>query len=421
MKKAIGFLAVVGVVAAAAYIFFGSETGDGLPAPNEVANAPTVIPFDVYRGDIRLRGEINGREVNLLVDNGMLWDELLFFGSAEVEELGINFENDAEISGLGEGGSEGVPGRHAVGIDLRVGDLHMPNQEGYVTPYVEGALNLWAGTHGQVSAHLFNSYVALIDFDALTITLFDPDTFVPPEGFVELPLTKHESEMWSIPARIGSPDGTIRDLELAIDLGDSNPLEITFDDVSGVPLPENVIPASMGFGIQGETLGFFGPAASLELGGFVLEPVMSGYVPEKQFEEVMLGFEILSRFNIAFDYSNGRLYLMPNRYFDEPYRVELSGMMLQQAASGRAEIAGVYTRTSAANAGLRAGDTISSVNGNDVSAFEFWDVLHLLGTLQTATITVLRDGEEHTAEIEIRRATFHIDDSRYQALQPNSE
>ena len=39
------------------------------------------IPFEMFRGDIRMKARINGRDCHFLVDNGSLWDELLFFGS----------------------------------------------------------------------------------------------------------------------------------------------------------------------------------------------------------------------------------------------------------------------------------------------------------------------------------------------------
>ncbi|UCD64974.1 MAG: hypothetical protein JSW34_05965, partial [Candidatus Zixiibacteriota bacterium] len=38
------------------------------------------FPFELFRGDIRFLGEINGRPVRLLLDDGFMWDQLLFWG-----------------------------------------------------------------------------------------------------------------------------------------------------------------------------------------------------------------------------------------------------------------------------------------------------------------------------------------------------
>ena len=74
------------------------------------------IPFELFRDDIRMVGEIDGKPVRMFIDNGYLWDQLLFFGSPRVDSLGFEREGEALVSGSGTG--DAVPSYHTSGITL---------------------------------------------------------------------------------------------------------------------------------------------------------------------------------------------------------------------------------------------------------------------------------------------------------------
>lgn len=44
-------------------------------------NGRITIPFEFYSNKFRFKTSVNGRTCNMLLDNGSLWDELLFFGA----------------------------------------------------------------------------------------------------------------------------------------------------------------------------------------------------------------------------------------------------------------------------------------------------------------------------------------------------
>lgn len=89
------------------------------PGSYKILNGGSSVsfPFEVYRGDIRMKGQINGHDVNLLIDNGVLWDDLLMFGSEDVDALGLNYEGSILVRGSGEGSA--IPAR--IANDLIVG------------------------------------------------------------------------------------------------------------------------------------------------------------------------------------------------------------------------------------------------------------------------------------------------------------
>ena len=56
------------------------------------------IPFKLYRGDILLEGgRMNGRDVRMMLDNGMLWDQLLFFGGPRVDSLALAYDGEIDV------------------------------------------------------------------------------------------------------------------------------------------------------------------------------------------------------------------------------------------------------------------------------------------------------------------------------------
>jgi len=44
-----------------------------------------MIPFEMLGKNILMKARINGIECNVLLDNGSVWDDLLFFGSPKVD------------------------------------------------------------------------------------------------------------------------------------------------------------------------------------------------------------------------------------------------------------------------------------------------------------------------------------------------
>jgi hypothetical protein len=375
---------------------------------------PVRIPFDVHRGDIRMVGEVNGRPVRMLIDNGILWDDLLFFGSPLVDSLGFSFEGDVAVSGSGEGPA--LQSRTASGVTLSFPGVEFLNQQAVVTPYTPGAPNLWEGSEGQISAALFKNLVVEIDFDEMVITLSEPEAFRCEGAGVELPMTELPSGMWAIPATLELPGRGPVAVDLALDLGNSNPLQVSSGGAHGFIVPDESIGASLGFGIQGEVMGRFGPVRKLTLGGITLENILTAFDEGNEFEEVMVGFGLLSRFNLTFDYPGARLILEPNSHFADPFELSLGGAYLRSIPGGGVQIARVAPSSPAAEAGLREGDRIVKVGGVDVSRhnlFQLSAVLDAQGA--SAAFTVERDGLELSFQVPVGRARFIVNSEKFGA------
>lgn len=198
----------------------------------------SMIPFEVFRGDIRMDGTVNGRPVRMLIDNGFLWDQLLFFGSPRVDSLGFVYEEQVNISGSADG--EAVTSDFATGIIIGFPGVEFYDQTAIVTPYSSGISNMWWGTEGQVSATFLKHFVVDINFNDLVMTLIEPDRFVYEGNGAAVPLIPNGDGSWSIPATVVFTDGRSVSFNLALDLGLGEALHLVVGgdkiiDINGRP------------------------------------------------------------------------------------------------------------------------------------------------------------------------------------------
>jgi hypothetical protein len=380
------------------------------PAPGDYTilsgESEVEIPFEIYRGDIRMDARIAGKPVRLMLDNGYLWDPLLLFGSPRIDSLNLHYDGQEEVSGPGAGSP--VDSRTASGIVVTFPGIEFTGQTAIVTPVSSGLTRWWEGTEGQVSATFLKHFVVSIDFDKGTITLTEPSAFEYGGQGVEVPLEPLEGGPWGIPGTVEMPDGRKVSLDLMLDLGYNDEIQIMTGGPHGFELPQEAIEVSLGFGVQGEILGHLGRVRGIEIGGYAVDDALAGFVPaadsSSAHDEAMIGLGLLSRFNIVFDYPGRRMFLEPSRNFPTPYEYNMSGMWLRPADEGHWEIERVLDGSPAAEAGLEVGDRIMRINGDPAGEYSFWDLYPVMRQPGDAlNLEVQRDGERIEATIVLRR------------------
>ncbi|MFC1573527.1 hypothetical protein ACFL6M_08030, partial [Candidatus Eisenbacteria bacterium] len=152
------------------------------------------LPFELFRGDIRFLGEMNGKEVRMLIDNGFIWDQLLFFGSPRVDSLGMVHDGEVHVGGSGEG--DVVPSLSASGITISFPGVEFTDQTAIITPHSTG--RMWWGAEGQVSATFFKHFVVAFDFNRKQMTLVRPEEFIYEGDGVEIPMIPLPNGAWAL-------------------------------------------------------------------------------------------------------------------------------------------------------------------------------------------------------------------------------
>ena len=183
------------------------------------------FPFDIFRGDIRFQCEVNGYKVHMLLDDGYMWDELLFWGNPRVDSLGFEYDGSIEVGG-GSADGDKIVSRTASGITVRIADIEFTDQRAVITPVASGTGSMWSGSEGQISAMLFKYFVVDINFDSMMITLIEPEDFDYHGQGAELSWQPMGFGPWCIPATLGLADGREISLRLLMDLGYNDQLEL---------------------------------------------------------------------------------------------------------------------------------------------------------------------------------------------------
>ncbi len=281
------------------------------------------IPFEVYCDEIMMDGLVNGRKARLMIDNGVMWDEILLFGSSRVDSMGLVYVDRVDVGGAGEG--EAVQSGLASGVNVSFPGVDFADQIAIVTPESQGFADMWEAD-GQVCGTFFKHFVVDMDFDERLITLIPPDEFVPSGEALELSLAPVGAGSWAFPGTVTMSDGTRVPVSLTMDIGGVAALSVLVFDGSPLPVPEDAVEASLGYGIQGEIRGHRATLDALRIGDYVLEGVPAGFSESgghsSAEDAVIVGFPVLSRFNITFDYPGGRVFVTPNARFGEPFAHE---------------------------------------------------------------------------------------------------
>jgi hypothetical protein len=323
-----------------------------------------------------------------------------------VDSLGLNYAGDIEVGGSGEG--DRVKSRTASGITISFPGVEFTDQTAVVTPYEAGLATLWAGTEGQVSATFWKSFVVGIDFDHMVMTLTEPGRFHHAGAGIEVPVKPIDKGYWSIPGTIELEDGRRVALDLAMDLGYNDQLQIDPRGPHRMAPPKRALEASLGFGVQGETRGHVGRVRAVEIGKYRLHDVLTGFVSPADTSDVtteaMVGLGLFSHFNVVYDYPGRRMFLEPNRRFAESFEYDMSGIAMRRGQNGTRIVTRVQPGSPASEAGLLAGDAVTQVNGVPSSTYDYFALQDLFTKSgRRVTLTILRDGREKTVTLKLRR------------------
>ncbi len=364
------------------------------------------IPFDLHRGDIRMNCRLNGHKVRLLIDNGYLWDQLLLFGSPSIDSLGLDYEGEVDVGG--SPGSEGIKSKYAEGLTLTYDDVEFYGQDAIVTPYSSGVSRMWKGAEGQVSAAFFKHFAVRFDFDEMLMTLTPYDKFEYTGGGAEIPIVHLSNNSWGLPATLEMIDGRRIETVLMMDLGYGDWLKLAEGGPDAIKRPSEAIPGSLGFGINGETKGYFGRIKSIEAGGYVIDDMLTAFAPEEVrrggSHGTLLGMAYLSNFNFTYDYQNHRIFLEPNRSFNTPSEYNMSGLDMRKGNGDYLEVIRVLPGSPADENGILAGDRVIKINGRAATSYDFWELRPILRRNGgTVTMTVSRDGKESIVSLALRR------------------
>jgi hypothetical protein len=337
----------------------------------------TTVPFRFLNNHVYVQASLNGKgPYTFIIDTG----GHTLISPRLAAAAGLQVAGESASSGAGEKTSTlgFAPYR-----EIALGDVRLTNQTAFVTNIYDRSVE-GIDVDGMLGFELFARFAVTLDYGARTMTISDFGSFDPAQAGTAIPFLFYDH----VPFVRGSVDGIPARLD--IDTGSRSEIDLTSPFVGARHLRDRYKPGIdtiTGWGMGGPAHSHVVRLPSLSLGpvrqdGVVagLSDARGGTFSDPSFEG-NVGSGFLKRFAVSFDYSHQKMYL--KRLAAPPAdsgQFDRSGMWINAADDGFA-VTAVAPGSPAAEAGLEAGDVITSVNGEKAVPEHLSDARSLLRAL----------------------------------------
>jgi len=242
--------------------------------------------------------------------------------------------------------------------------------------FLELRNSLGSEVHGILGYELFSRFVIKIDYEAKLMTLMLPQKFKPSRKYTRLPITVEDTKPYYV-AELRINDTTSMSAKLMIDTGASHGLFLDTESSNKIIIPSKNISCTIGKGLGGLISGRLARIPSLRVGRYTINNMIASFPdPNSYFDTLRtghlvyrngsIGGEVLSRFQVVFDFPREKIYLKPNHAFRKNSYYNMSGITVKAAGPNLRDFVVVEVReqSSAYRVGVKVGDHIFSINSN---------------------------------------------------------
>jgi len=394
-------LAIVALCAAGQ----GQDARRGAAARQAAGQSVAQIPFELNGSQIFLRVRVNGSEPLWFgLDTGASGTVI---NTATAEALGLKMEGSGRTTGAGGQ----VQSSTVRGARLDIGGARLENLDAMTLALASIEDAMGHKMDGILGSEFFRRYVVELDYERLLIKLYEPAGFEYTGRGEGLPLTFALNHPY-VRARVAMPGREPVEGKFVLDTGSNFPLILLDSFVREKRLGESLTKTLKvtGRGVGGEVSMPVGRTARLMLGSYSLENPVTSFPQTGWFAREgaagNIGSAILRRFKVTFDYSRSRMYLEPNERFNAPFEYDMSGLQFvtEGPSFKTVTILRVLSDSPAAEAGLRQGDEIVSIEGRPVTDFKLAALREMLRQPDRRyELKVRRGAETVSAELRTRR------------------
>lgn len=354
----------------------------------------------------------NSATIKFILDTGA--ESAILTESVFAEILGLNFVR--EISIFSPGVVDSVKAFVATDVTISIESATAGNGLSILVleeDYLELHKNLGEEVYGILGYDIFSRFVVGINYDTETITLHKPEKYRAKKSFQSVDITIDNTKPYiNASFSQGDQSDTVR---LMVDTGASHAVLIDLEATDHLVLPDKLVATRLGRGLGGEIKGYIGRLDKCTIGDFEFEQMLAAIPEQGAYSSAIkrgsrhgtIGGELLSRFNVVFDYSQEKMYFHKGKIFDTPFEYNMSGITLLAEGENLdyLYVIEVNENSPAFDAGMRVGDIVLKINGLNLRNSNVSDINTLLRKKPGFKIRALvyRNGKKSTFKFRLKR------------------
>lgn len=295
------------------------------------------IPFKLINNLIIIPLEVNGVDLNFLLDTGV--EESILFSLDETDTISFAQIEKIKIKGFGK--KEAFDGYKSILNQIKAKDYIDKNHTLYLVLDQDINISSQIGipVNGIIGYHFFKNNLVKIDYQRKNIIIFknkEKQINSIKNSFEKIPLSLKEGKPY-LTTKVSFDANNVLEAKLLLDIGNSDAIWLFKEKNNQIKVPEINFIDFLGKGFSGDVFGSRGRINYFEIGKFNFPNPLTSFPnsEDTQGTEIVedrlgtVGSEIMKRFNLFVDYSGNAIYLKKNEYFDEPFNFNMSGIEIQ--------------------------------------------------------------------------------------------
>lgn len=296
----------------------------------------TVIKFKLINNLIFIPMTVNGVELNFLLDSGVA-ETLLF----SLENKDVDFKNIEKITFKGLGETVSIEALKSIKNDVVIGKNFTDKSHTIYLVLDEGfniSQDIGVPVNGIIGYYFFKNHPIEINYIKKTITVYKDKSKFPKKvsRYADFPMTVEFNKPYMF-ADVELKHNA-QSSKLLLDLGNTDSVWLFPALIKDFIYNRPNIDDFLGRGFSGDIYGKRSRINSLSIGNFKLNKPIASMPDEFSIQHLKLvkdrkgsiGSEILRRFTVIFDYQDQRIYFKSNRYLDDPFLIDGSGLEIKQ-------------------------------------------------------------------------------------------
>ena len=364
------------------------------------------ISFQLVNSVVVIPVEVNGVTLSFLLDTGV--NNTILFSFDELDHLELSNISKITLHGLGVGSS--VEALKSVGNTIKIGKATNKNQNLLIVldEDINFSTRMGVVIHGIIGYDFFKNFVVETNYIKKKIKFYKPESYSYKfckkcEDF-DLVFFKNKPHLSiDIETLLGS-----KTVNMLLDSGSGDALWLFESAKDSIKVPVENFEDYLGLGLSGNIFGKRARIKSTRVGKFHLKGIKAAFPYMEAIDKRLIfserhgsiGGELLKRFRTIINYSEQKLRLRPNKYLNNPFHYNMTGIVLEhegfeifrekEVYEGKMDvlkndtqgvikielnnryvyklapkivIAEIRVNSPASQAGLLKGDVIESING----------------------------------------------------------